>query len=97
MQRAYGESFIHSSGEDVTDIWFQYWKNVVKLQGRLYVLPGGAVGCHYVDLLSEEGSHLAVGHYPADRFIVFLHSCLKGLNDKKAADIRRVLERRMMI
>ena len=72
MRRAYGESFIHSSGEDVTDIWFEHWKIVVKLQGGLYVLPGGAVGRHYVDLLSEEVSHLAVGNnYPADRVIVF--------------------------
>ena len=37
MQRAYGESFIHSGGVDITDTWFQCWKKVVKLQGRYYV------------------------------------------------------------
>ena len=83
MQRTYGESFIHSSihssGEDVTDIWFQHRKKVVKLQSRLYVLPGGAVDRHYVDLLSEELSHLAVGNYPADLFIIFSALMLEGI------------------
>ena len=96
MRDAYGATLIHSSGVEPAEAWYQRWNAVVHLQGKVYDLPGGAVGRKYVDLLSEEISHLSVGNFPADRVIVF--SALMLQRDrmvKKTADIRRVLERRM--
>ena len=96
MRDAYDATLIHSSGVDSTDAWYQRWNIIAHLQGKVYDLPGGAVGRKYVDLLSEEISHLSVGNFPADRVIVF--SVLMLQRDrmlKKSVDTRRVLERRM--
>ena len=35
MQRAFGELFIYSNGENVTDVLFQRWKKVFNLQCAL--------------------------------------------------------------
>ena len=65
---------------------------MITLQGKVYALPGGAIGRKYVDLLSEEVLHLSQGNYSSDRPIVF--SALMLQRDrmvKKVDDIRRVL------
>ena len=96
MIRAFGEPLVHSSGEDVANAWFQRWKTVVGLQGKQYNLPGGAVGCQYVDLLSEEVAYLSSGNFSSDRLIVFSASMLqRDRMISKTVDIRGVLERRM--
>ena len=96
MKDAYDATLIHSSGIDLSDVWYQHWSTIVHLQGKVYDLPGGAVGRKYVDSLSEEISHLSIGNFPADRVIVF--SALMLQRDrmvKKSVDIRSILERRM--
>ena len=96
MMEAYGAPFVHSGGIDTADASYQRWNTVVHMQGKIYDLPGGAVGRKYVDLLSQEVSHVSVGNYPADRLIVFSAVMLqKDRMVKKSADVRRVLERRM--
>ena len=96
MIKAFGDPLVYSSGEDATNSWFQHWKTVVCLQGKQYNLPGGAVGHQYVDLLSEEVSHLSTGNYSSDRLIVFSTTILqRDRMIKKTVDIRRVLERRV--
>ena len=49
---AYGVTLIHSSEVDSVDAWYQRWNTIVHLQGKVYDLPGDAVGRKYVDFLS---------------------------------------------
>ena len=71
MMEMYGATLVHSSGMDAADIWYQSWNSVVHLQREIYDLPGGVVGRRYVDLLSQEVSHVSIGNYPAYHLIVF--------------------------
>ena len=43
---------------------------MTRLNGRLYNMPGGAVGRRYVDYLTTELSHFSAGNYPSERLIV---------------------------
>ena len=78
------------------DVWYQHWTKVAYLQGKLYDFPGGAIGRQYVDSLTEEVSQVAAGNYSADCLFVFSSLMLqRDRMIRKAADIRRVLERHM--
>ena len=70
MRKAYGATLIQSGSCSNTD-WHRRWRSVVHHSGNLYVLPGGPVGRRYVDLLTEEVQHLAVGNFPSERVLVF--------------------------
>ncbi len=62
-----------------------------------YDIPGGPIGRRYVDMLSSEVQQLAADNYTADCLVVFSSLLLqrdKGVK-KMAADVRRILERRM--
>jgi len=39
--------------------------------GNHYILTGGATGCHYVDILTEEAQQFAVGNYSSECISVF--------------------------
>uniref|UniRef100_A0A1X7TDW7 Uncharacterized protein n=1 Tax=Amphimedon queenslandica TaxID=400682 RepID=A0A1X7TDW7_AMPQE len=56
MIRAYGASLHQSQTVNETS-WYQRWVSVISLNGRLYSIPGGAVGRQYVDHLTTELSH----------------------------------------
>ena len=88
MRKAYGATLIQSGSCFNTD-WHRCWRSVVHHSGNLYVLPGGPVGRRYVDLLTEEVQHLAVGNFPSERVLVFSSVMLQ--RDRmvhKGADIR---------
>ena len=52
--------------DDSLDDWVKRWQVISHLKGRLYHVPGGSIGHKYVDLLTVETSHLAVGNYPSE-------------------------------
>ena len=66
------------------------------LSGKLYSIPGGAVGRRYVDHLTLEMSHFSVGNYPSKRLIVFSTLMLQiDCMVRKGFDVRSVIERRL--
>ena len=71
MTKAYGGTSLFSDGGDRSSSWCQRWEAVVRLNGRHYVLPGGLVGRRFVDMMTNELNHLALGHYPAEHCLVF--------------------------
>ena len=70
MRKAYGTTLIQSGSCSNTD-WHRRWRYVVHHSGNLYVLPGGPVGKRYVDLLTEEVQHLAVGNFSSEHVLAF--------------------------
>ena len=95
MRKAYGATLIPSKSCSSTP-WYQRWKSVVYHSGNHYVLPGGPTGRRFVDLLTEEIQHLAVGNFPSERVLVFSSVMLQ--RDRmvhKGADIRRLLDWRI--
>ena len=72
MRRAYGESIVRAKELDSIDnAWYERWLSIVRLSGRLYSLPGGAVGHRYVVQLPKEFSNISIGKYSSERVIVF--------------------------
>ena len=60
----------------------------------LYILPGGAIGRRYVNILTDEINYLVSATYPSERVLVFslvILQCDRMV--RKGADIRRLLER----
>ena len=45
---------LNTEGKWKNDLWEQIWKRVVVLRGKLYSLPGGAVGRKFVACFSAE-------------------------------------------
>ena len=98
MRKAYGATVIPSVDSQLDSEWYSRWKQLVQHVGNHYVLPGGAIGRRYVDLLTEEVSHLAVGNYPSERVLVFSSVMLqRDRMVKKGTDVRRLLERRITL
>ena len=97
MRRAYGESIVRAKELDSIDnAWYERWLSIVRLSGRLYSLPGGAVGRRYVDQLSKEVSHVSIGNYSSERVIVFSSVILqRDRSVRKGPDVRRVIGRRL--
>jgi len=92
MRKAYGVTLIQSGSCSNTP-WYQRWKSIVYHSGNHYVLPGGPTGRRFVDLLTEEIQHLAVGNFPSERVLVFSSVMLQ--RDRmvcKGAYIRRLLD-----
>uniref|UniRef100_A0A1X7TG66 Reverse transcriptase domain-containing protein n=1 Tax=Amphimedon queenslandica TaxID=400682 RepID=A0A1X7TG66_AMPQE len=96
MVKAYGRPLLVSNETPDLCPWFSRWEIVSQCQGQHYSLPGGSIGRRYVDILTDEVSHLASGNYPSERLIVFSSLILQhDRTVKKGCDIRRVLERRL--
>ena len=95
IMRAFGATLCPTTVPDISaNDWVRWWHAITHLNGRLYHVPGGSVGRKYVDLLTTEMSHLAVGNYPSERLIVFSAVTLqRNRMVRKGKDIRRVLER----
>ena len=81
---------------DSSDCWYNRWLSIVHLSGKLYSLPGGAMGRKYVDHLSKEVSYFSSGTCSSERLLVFSSVILqRHCTIRKGADIRRVIERRL--
>ena len=50
MLKAFGATLTNSDEFDKHDIWVQIWERVVKLNGKLYTIPGGSVGRKIVSI-----------------------------------------------
>ena len=82
----------------MADIWVRRWTTIAYLKGKLYRVPGGSVGCKYVEQLSLEVSYLTAGNFPSGRLVVFSAVVLQHNSlVRKGSDIIRVLERCLMI
>lgn len=98
MRDTYNATLIHLSGIALSEVRYQHWNTIVHLQGKIYDVLGSAVGRKFVGLPSEEISCLSVATFSADRVIVFSLLILqRDQMIKKSADIRSVLERRMLM
>ena len=96
MQQAFGASILSSEGGARIDAWSYRWKAVTALRSRQYVLPNGAVGREFVDILSEEVRLLSRGMVKSERLIVFMIVLLqRDSMIRNGYDIRRLLKRRM--
>jgi len=96
MKKAYGATLIQSGSCSNTP-WHRRWKTVVYHSGNHYVLPGGPTGRRFVDLLTEETQHLAVGNFPSERVLILGSVILQ--HDRmvcKSADICRLLDRHVI-
>ena len=97
MVKAFGAKLCYTAVPDVPENdWIERWSTIARLKGRLYHVPGGSVGRHYVDLLSTEVAHLSAGNFPSERLMVFsavILQCHRMI--KKGSDIRRVMEKHM--
>jgi hypothetical protein len=98
MRCAFNASLDCHAVDQATDDWYRRWRRVVKLSRKQYELPGGAVGREFVDSLTDEVNKLASGTHKSERVIVFCSVILqRDLLIKKAADIRRLLRRRLVM
>ena len=75
MCKAYRSSLSQPVSGDYDSAWCSRWRQVIYHSGNHYVLPGGSIGQHYVDILAEELTHLAEGHYPSELFLFSVLSC----------------------
>ena len=98
MHKAYGASLVQSADDSVDSVWYCRWTQLVHHVGNHYLLPGGSIGRKYIDVLTEEISHLAAGNYPSERVLVFSSVMLqRDRMVRKGADIRRLLDRRIKL
>jgi len=54
MMEAFGIPLQNSEGKPLATFWESIWLRVVKLRGKLYRLPGGAIGKKFTATLAEE-------------------------------------------
>ena len=97
MMTAFGATFSGEEGcNDPSDLWQQVWRRVTRLQGKTYVLPGGALGRKFVSLLAAEWCLVANGSAKSERPICFGSLMLqRDRKIKKGAEIRRILRYRI--
>jgi hypothetical protein len=92
----FGKPMLNSTGL-IRDLeWHLRWRNTMKSYGKQYILPNGAVGRHFVDLLTSEINAVVNGENNSEKIFVLCATVLQ--KDKKVVsglDIRRLLERRM--
>ena len=97
LMRAFGASVCDTTLLNYSENeWVRQWSAIAHLKGCLYHLPGGSKCRRYVDQLSVEMSHLAVGNFPSKRIMVFSAIILQcNCMVKKGSDIRRVIDERL--
>ena len=54
MIQAVEATLINADSFDTDDKWVKRWEKVVRLRGKLYLLPGGAVGRKVVSVYADE-------------------------------------------
>ena len=98
MTQAFGVPLLNTEGKWKNDQWEQIWKRVVALRGKLYSLPGGAVGRKFVSCFSAEIIALGKGQATSEISICFPPLILqRDENITKMADIRRLISRRLQL
>ena len=96
MEEAFGANLVGGYGNEGDNLWFKRWQRVIALPKRLYDVPGGAVGRHFVDLLSDEVGLLSEGTDKSERLIVCLSVLLqRDTMVQKGLDVQRPLSKRM--
>ncbi|KAI5729294.1 hypothetical protein M8J76_001076 [Diaphorina citri] len=94
--RGFGVPMTNSDGGNYTETWHVRWNCAVKLKGRQYSLPQGAIGRQFVSQLTDEINTLASSNAPSEKVLFFCSTILQ--RDKmvtKGADIRRLLKKRL--
>lgn len=67
LQSAFGHFLDHTEVQkDTSQEWVSRWSMIVHLKGKLFYVPGGSIGCHYVEQLSKEVLYLANGTFPSE-------------------------------
>ena len=61
MIQAFGVPLLNTDGGARNDQWGKYWERVIRLRGKHYRLPGGALGRKFTSMYSEEVNALARG------------------------------------
>ena len=80
----------------VSPVWSSRWLSITQLTGSHYFLPTGAVGRHYVTLLTEEIKLLSQQIHTSERLIVFSSVILqRDKMIKGAKEVRRIIDRRL--
>ena len=54
MIQAFGVPLLNTDGGARNDQWGKYWERVIRLRGKHYRLPGGALGRKFTSMYSEE-------------------------------------------
>jgi hypothetical protein len=98
LMEVYGD-YIHQNDGSHLDrdmkedyVWQLRWRKLVALPCQRYNAPGGAVGCHFVQLLTEEINVICGRKWNSERFIVFQMVILqKSKLVTAAGDIKRRL------
>ena len=74
------------------DVWQKYWERVIRLRGKHYRLPGGALGRKFTSMYSDEVNALAIGERKSEVSVCFIPLMLqKDKNIKTTKDIRRLI------
>ena len=98
MIEAFGAPLLNLDGKWLGDMWEIIWKRVVKLQGKLYTLPGGSIGRSFVSTLAAEVLELGKGKQKSELVICFPTLILQRNKEiVKTADIRRLISRRLKL
>ena len=98
MKEAFGETLKNNSGSPLDGRVEKIWERSALLRGRVYRLPGGAVGREFTSILASEYDLLAEGSQKSEKPSMFGKLILqKDKHIKKSADIRRLVKRRMQM
>ena len=94
MTKAYGSTLLFSDGGDRSPSWCQRLKAIVRLNEQHYILPGGLVSWHFINMMPVELYHLSFGRYPAKCCLLFGSAILqRDRMIKKSSDIHCLLEK----
>ena len=74
---------INADSFDEDDKWVKRWEKVVRLRGKLYFLPGGAIGRKVVSVFAEEIKRFGNGEQKSEKHICFLPLMLNMVKDIK--------------
>ena len=81
---------------DINTPWYTLWNGIIRLSGKQFDLPGGAVGRAFVELLTTEIGMLTRGEEKSERLMCLTPLLLqRDPMIKKGCDISRTLDKRM--
>ena len=72
---------INADSLDADKKWIKRWEKVVHLRGKLYFLPGGAIGRKVVSIFAEEIKRFGNGEQKSEKYICFLPLMLSMVKD----------------
>ena len=98
MNEAYGANLITSADGDHDSVWCTCWRQLVQHSSNHYILPSGSTGHKYVDVLTEEVTHLAVGNYPSEDVLAFSSVVLqRDRMVRKGTDVRHLFKQHILL